>query len=133
MSDDPTRPARRSPRERPAGARIDIVTAHPTPSLAVVSVSGELDLTTGAQLDACLDHELDAPGTTDLIIDLSRLRLLAARGITSLVRVDEDARARDIAVRVVVSRPIDRVLAVLELDRHLHTHPDLDSARRSTA
>lgn len=133
MHDDPTRPAPRPAPGRASAGRFRISDEHPTPTLAIVTVSGELDLATGPQLDTRLDQQLDHPGTTHVILDLSGLHLLAARGVTALVRADREARARDISLQVVVSRPVDRVLGVLELDRHLRTHPDLDSARRSTA
>lgn len=131
MHHDPT--TRPSDLREHRGTQIGISTVRPTPVLAIVDVDGELDLTTVPQLDACLDHQLRRPGTTGLIIDLTRLRFLAVSGVRSLLRVDRDARARDVAVEVVVPRRIDRVLAVLELDRHLRVHPDLDSARRSLA
>ncbi|WP_107474060.1 STAS domain-containing protein [Streptomyces sp. TP-A0874] len=78
----------------------------------VLEVHGEVDIASGLRL---LPH-LDAATDTDrprLVIDLSRVTFLDARGLSLLARADQRVRGRQGSLRVVCTHPL--TLRILRL------------------
>jgi anti-sigma B factor antagonist len=74
-----------------------------------IAVSGEIDLATAPQLDACLVSHPD----TDITLDLSGVGFLGTAGLTSLVRGYNMLRAAGYSLRT-TGEP-DHVLAVIDV------------------
>jgi anti-anti-sigma factor len=112
----------------------DVSISRPVTALAVVHVTGELDISTCPRFDEAI-AEWVYPGIgtlSDLIIDFSRLRLLCAAGVDCLLQIDDAARAAQVRLQVVVSNPVvGRVLTLFDLDQRLRVQPDLATARRA--
>ena len=101
----------------------------------MVAVIGGLDIASCPEFDAHLDDELHDPARPqlrDLIVDLTRLELLSAAGVRSVLRARKTAQAENVRLQLVINRPeITQVLTLLELDDQLCVRPDLDTARRA--
>ena len=82
------------------------IAVDPGPDGHVIALSGELDISTAAELDSTLDRLASSPAVR-LIFDLSGLRFMDSSGIGALVR----AAGRVGAVSIV--RPTDGVRRVL--------------------
>jgi anti-sigma B factor antagonist len=119
-------PARRD--RRPVGGLLEI-TAHPAPPTAtVLTVRGEVDALTSAELeDQLLPH---VRGTVPhVIVDLTGVSFLAAAGLTVLATAGETAVATGIALRLVAStRPVLLPLRITGLDDVFDISPDLTMA-----
>jgi anti-anti-sigma regulatory factor len=116
--------------------RFAITTARPTAELVVVEVVGELDIATCPEFDVELDNEMVGPpvgAVTDLIVDFTRMRLLSARAVCSVLRADATARDRRVRLQVVIpaGSGIAEVSALLDLDGRVCVRPDLAAARRA--
>jgi len=66
--------------------------------VAVVTVTGDLDLATGPRLDE--EIRAAVKDATEVVVDLSEVRFLDSAGIASLVRGRKAAEARGVAYRV---------------------------------
>jgi anti-anti-sigma factor len=111
-----------------------VTVAHPGPGLAVVEVTGALDIATCPEFDVHLDDELHDPHrrVRDVIVDLTRLELMSAAGVRSVLGAEETARAEHVRLQMVITRPlVVRVITLFDVDGRLCVQPDLDSARRS--
>lgn len=96
--------------------------------VAVVCVSGEIDMLTAPRLDettsACLN---DRP--TGMVIDLSETEFLASAGINALVHACAQAGDRGVAFAVAAdSASTSRPIELLGLADSLHLYPTLDHA-----
>jgi anti-anti-sigma factor len=100
-----------------------VTVTRPIATLAVVAVVGELDIATSPKLDVRLDlalHDAGLPKLRDLIVDFTRVQLLTAAGVNSVLRAEAAALAQQVRLQLVVtSRPVARVLTLLDLDDHL--------------
>ncbi|MFE5288744.1 STAS domain-containing protein [Nocardia sp. NPDC056611] len=131
------------------GALLHITRSRPSPSIVILSVTGEVDATT---IDELREHLSDAVAATGrlVVVDLSGVTFLSVSGIEALIDADDHARAHYRALCVVVGpRCVNRMLEVCgpnhlitvdtiddargpnpwvsALDPHLHTrHPDAD-------
>lgn len=101
----------------PEGQGIDLsVRRSADGTLAVVAVSGALDISSGSALDTTLDAEFRrAPAT--LVVDLTAVTVLSSPGIAVLLRAHR--RADSTALRLVVDdehvhRPLE-LLGITEL------------------
>jgi anti-sigma B factor antagonist len=99
-------------------------------SVTVLVVRGELDLSSGPQLDDCL-IDLVALGHTRVVLDAADLTFCDAAGIRILVRGDARARARKGWLRLAGAHlRVRRVLAITKLTGVL---PVFDSVRDAVA
>ncbi|PRX50377.1 anti-sigma B factor antagonist [Prauserella shujinwangii] len=106
-------------------------TYQPHPSIAVVSVDGEVDLGTAPQLAARLAEQL-APPPAYLVVDLSQVAFLGAAGLNVLADAARDAAELGTPLRVVVGgqRQIRRLLRLCGLDDALPAFETVDDAVR---
>ena len=79
---------------------------------AVVTLSGELDLASAPELQACLE-DVVADGATTVVVDLDDLAFCDSTGISALVRAAHHARSG--GRRLVLRRPRPGVRRVLEI------------------
>ena len=98
---------------RPGGA-VDCRLVATGPILRRLAVSGELDILTAPAVERFLQAQLGCtvPGTT-VVVDLSRVEVLAAAGVGVLVRAQHDAARR--GVRLVADPISPRARRVLDL------------------
>jgi anti-sigma B factor antagonist len=104
--------------------------------VSVLTVSGEIDLTSGPRLRAALDEVLDDPGATaltDVVLDLTGVTFLGSAGLAVLVDAHEHATQRGIALKVVIDgpgSPVARAFQAAAIHEHLDVHRTLDDAFR---
>jgi len=90
----------------------------------LVLVEGVLDLATTPRLRAVLDARL-AEGRHDLVLDLSRVRLLDAGAAGMFITVAERAEKKGGAVRAVGARGLSlEVLQIVSLDKRLRAYDE---------
>lgn len=96
-------------------------------SVAVLSVSGEVDMTSAPLLEKQALELLDTE-ITGLVVDLSKVDFLASMGIALLVELSK--RSADRIAFAVVARgsATARPLELLGLNEVLAIHPQLDDA-----
>ncbi len=96
--------------------------------LAVVVVSGELDLTTGVQLRTTVDS-LVSPEHSTIVVDLGPTTFLGSTGLAMLLAAHKRCREAGGELRVVAADPMIReVFAVTNVDSILPLYPTLDAA-----
>ena len=96
---------------------------------AVVSVAGELDLTTAPELLQALTRLVD-DGRRYLIVDLARLEFCDSSGLSVLVRVKN--RLDEVGGEVALAAPtpiVERVLEVSGLAEVFGTYGSVDEAK----
>ena len=106
-----------------------VVTAHPAPPAAtVLTVCGEVDALTSAQLrDHLLPHLRDT--VPQVIVDLTGVGFFAAAGLTVLVNAREAAVAAGVTFCLVAStRPVLLPLRITGVDGMFDISPDLTHA-----
>lgn len=79
----------------------------------IVSLSGELDIATVPELRPVATEELDRPGCTTLVLDLSELSFLDSTGIGCWVEIR--SYATDLGKQVTVRNAPPAVRRVLEI------------------
>ena len=91
-----------------------LVAATDDPTRVVVWISGELDILTAEPLADGLRTQLDAMTSgTDLIVDLSDVRFVGARGLSVLVFAATQARSRGCEFCIIgCSPPVMRIIDV---------------------
>ena len=95
--------------------------------VAVVTVSGEVDLYTAPQLRDELVGALEG-GARRLVIDMSRVEFCDSTGISVLLSAMKRSRDKDGALELVAPRPaVTKVLEVTGLDEVFTIHQDLDT------
>jgi anti-sigma B factor antagonist len=93
----------------------------------VVSVTGEVDLSTSAPLREALDQAV-AEGP-NVVVDLSGVTFLDSTGLGDLVRARESALSRGGELHLVLTQPrIRRVLEITGLDAVFDIHKTLAAA-----
>jgi len=111
-------------------------TIHPTPGVPVriadgvtiAELSGDLDLASAPGLREQLLGLL-RPGTSRLVLDLSRVSFCDASGLAVLVGASHRARMLGGFLRLAaVSPATERVLQLTGLDRHLSIYPTVHAA-----
>lgn len=102
------------------------VTRHWVKQIALVSVSGELDMLTAPELTTAIDVALE-PLPAGVVVDLSGVNFFACAGMSVLVA---SARAITLPTRfgVVVGDGTHRLLSRVGLDTTLALYPTLDAA-----
>jgi anti-anti-sigma factor len=117
--------------------RLMTVTASRTGSVAVVTVSGELDLHTARDLMTSVDDVLAEPGLGGVVIDLNAVSFLGSSGLGTLAepatRTPASRRPQDAPVPVrLVSQPDNRAVIrpweTMNLQQILPLYTDVDAA-----
>jgi anti-anti-sigma factor len=95
---------------------------------SVVSLAGELDLSTIPKLEERLFKELES--TDGVVIDLSRLSFIDSSGIGLLIRAFRAKNNGKPQLHTVTApgSQVDRVFRLAGIDRALPLHPDRDEA-----
>jgi anti-sigma B factor antagonist len=96
-----------SGQERADGLVVDVRTRNGGVDL---EVSGELDVSTVPQVQRCFDDAV-AAGATDVLLDLTGVTFLDARGVGFLAT----AAHREVPVRMRVSDRVRRLLEITDL------------------
>lgn len=107
-----------------AGSRLLTVSSSRSGACVVVSVTGEIDITTADQLREALE-----PTGADQrvpVVDLSGVEFMGSVGLSVLLTLA--ARAEPERVRVVVSTPARRPIEITGLDQVLALFDTLDAA-----
>ncbi|MEV2269947.1 STAS domain-containing protein [Nonomuraea africana] len=94
------------------------------------AVTGDLDLVSHGRLQGRLKDALNRHQPRQLTLDLSGVTFIDCYGLRLLIWADNQMRER--GGRLVLkepSRPVLRLLAVLELDSHLHIQAQPDPSR----
>ena len=96
--------------------------------VSVVTVAGEVDVYTAAQLRAALDEEI-AAGRAHLVVDLDEVSFLDSTGLGVLVGRLKLVRNRSGWLRIVCSNDrILRVFRITGLDKVFGIHASLEDA-----
>ena len=99
-----------------------------TRELALVSVSGELDLHTAGCLEARIE-EADTVGAGTVLVDLSEISFIDSSALEVLVRESKRLESRGHSLVLVTNDPrTRRILEVTGLDRVLRAYPTLQDA-----
>jgi anti-anti-sigma factor len=82
----------------------------------VLSVTGEIDLSTADELQTALDSALEAADTTEVVVDLSEVGFLDSAGLRVLVSGQRAAEERELGFRVSGAQPrVRKVIAITGL------------------
>jgi anti-sigma B factor antagonist len=109
-------------------AEFHVTVASLTRELALVSVSGELDLYTAERVRCGID-EADAVGADTVVIDLSEISFIDSTALGVLVQETKRLEGRGHSLVLVTKDPrTRRVLEVTGLDRVLLTYATLHDA-----
>ena len=104
------------------------VTTSRKDDVSVVTVAGEVDVYTAAQLRAALDEEI-ASGRSHLVVDLDGVSFLDSTGLGVLVGRLKLVRNSSGWLRIVCSNDrILRVFRITGLDKVFGIHTSLDEA-----
>ena len=103
-------------------------------TVSVLTVSGELDLTSGPRLRAALDDVLDERGARapkGIVVDLTAVSFLGSAGLAVLVDAHEHATLRGIALKIVIDgagSAVARAFQAAAIHEHLNVHHTLGDA-----
>lgn len=103
-------------------------------TVSVLTVSGEIDLTSGPRLRAALDEILDERGARapkGIVVDLTAVSFLSSAGLAVLIDAHEHAALRGIALKVVVDgagSAVARAFQAAAIHEHLNLHLSLGDA-----
>jgi anti-sigma B factor antagonist len=104
----------------------------PTPTSTIITVAGELDLSTAPRLAEILTARPES-ATGIVVVNLAAVTFLGAAGMEVLAQAHFRAKLTGPAVRLVTgSHCVDRALYVTGLDRELPCYADLDTALASS-
>jgi anti-sigma B factor antagonist len=99
--------------------------------VAVISLSGELDIASAPQLEERIQALIDA-GRARLIVDLAGLTFCDSTGIGTLVRANNECLSRGGHLRLAApNRHVARILAVVGLLDTFPTYQSVEAARRA--
>lgn len=102
------------------------------PGAMVVHAAGEIDLMTAPDLQTQLEKVCERANPPDSVVaDLTAVSFLGSAGLSVLLDIDEQCRARRVVLRIVATRPNTvRPLTVTGLDRVLQVVDSLELAIR---
>jgi len=112
------------------------ITVGRTGAAGVLTVSGEIDFTSGPLLRAALDEVIDDPAAKTLeavVVDLSAVTFLGSAGLAVLVDAHDHATRRGLALRVVIDGPgsaVARAFQAAAIHEHLDLRHELGDALR---
>jgi stage II sporulation protein AA (anti-sigma F factor antagonist) len=111
-----------------ASTAMTVDVQRPQSGLAVVSASGEIDLSTVPALETAL-LEAQSAALATLIVDLDRVTFLDSSGISALVAAHKRANAAGTGLRIISSaRAVRRPLELVGLDAVLKLFDSYDAA-----
>lgn len=108
---------------------LKLMASRPRPDVCVVQLAGDLDLATAPVLGHYL-REQTATRPTDLVLDLTAVRMLAAAGVALLVSAlgdDAGIHGRLHLTGVVGNRIVERVLDLTGVRAALDVHESLEA------
>lgn len=106
---------------------ISVDVTRPTPRLAVVTVGGEVDMSTVPMLRARARAQLD--DSHIIVLDLRTVRFFGSAGMAVLLEMREETIGRDIELRLVANtRIVTRPLAVSGIEHAFQFHTTLADA-----
>jgi anti-sigma B factor antagonist len=102
----------------------------------IVAVAGEIDMCTAPTMRAYVlniigitDGDGDGRGGSDLVLDLSAVTFMDARGLSTLLWADHNARRAGRHLRLAaVTVPVIRLLAITHLDQYFDLHLTSEAA-----
>jgi anti-sigma B factor antagonist len=96
----------------------------------VLTVHGEVDLSTGPRLSATMTEVLLHGGHSPVILDLSTVVFLSSSGLGQLVALDNESKLHDRQLRIVVGtgRAVVRPITATCLDAVLAVFTTVDDA-----
>lgn len=96
----------------------------------VLTVRGEVDLSTGERLRTTVVGALQNALGRPVVLDLTGVDFLSSSGLGQLVALDEEARVLLTALRIVVdpTRPVIRPITTMGLDEVLTLFRTVDEA-----
>jgi len=118
-----SRATREVPAQRAAPGSLRVQVFWPMPGIAVLKVSGDVDLATAAPLNRAL-AEVTAHRPRVAVVDLSGVGFLGSAGLAALVDASERADVRVVAP----SRQTARPLSVTGLDQCVPVYASRDEA-----
>ena len=96
--------------------------------VALVALTGELDLTVGPLLDAAVSHVLD-DGMRSVLLDLDALRFCDSTGLSALLRTCRRVREAGGTCVVAAARgQVQRLLDLTSMKRTLQLSPEVQPA-----
>lgn len=105
-----------------------VVSGHPTSSATIVTLSGQLDIDTAAQMHAVF-NQLRAQSVVRVVVDLSRLTFCDCTGLSALKLAHNYCTAAGGYLRLVGLTPfLLRVLTVVGLAQALPVYPNVAAA-----
>lgn len=96
--------------------------------LAILAVSGEIDVATAPQLTECIEAVLAESAPVALIIDLTDVPFLASVGMTVLVEANEHVGTSTRFAVVADGPATSRPLIMMGFDQVITLYTDLDAA-----
>lgn len=84
-----------------------------------VAVAGELDLLTSPRLREALTTVVDDEQPGALVADLSGVTFFDSSALNTLLQVQRHAQEREVAMSVVASAAVERVITLAGVDEHL--------------
>ncbi|GAA4668385.1 MULTISPECIES: STAS domain-containing protein [Amycolatopsis] len=118
------------PMVRPVGSTADEVIEFRTREerdAVVVEVLGEVDLLTAPHLTAAVADELDGRAPV-VVADLSRVDFFGAAGLEALSPLRARAERAGVALRLLASPAVRRLLVLTHTEQELPVHDDLATA-----
>ena len=110
----------------PAHVRVCPPARHDARRPTVIAIDGEIDASNIHDISALTQEILSAQ--SDVVIDLSDVTFMAARGLSTLTELPERARSHGIGCAVVTSPAIDHLLDVVDRQRPVWVYYTADSA-----
>ena len=116
--------------DTPPPEQLMTVTRNDRDSRPVLTVSGEVDLSTGDRLREMVSTVLQQPADGPVILDLSGVQFLSSSGLGHLVALDEEGRQLARPLRIVVdeTRSVIRPITTMGLDDVLSLFETVDDA-----
>ncbi len=118
--------------EQPGAApqRPLVISQRRTGDVVIVTVAGEIDLSTAPDLHAALTVALRDAGAGGCVADLTAVTFLGSPGLTALLNATQEAEQRREPLRIVVdsNRPVIRPIEITGLDQVLRLYHSVDEA-----
>lgn len=112
----------------PVGELLTVSANSDRPDVLVITVCGEVDMSTGPLLRDRLHEQIRRSGP-DLIVDLTQVRYFGVTGLTVLMDVRATAMSAEVGFRVVAATRVAlRPLRVTGLDSVLDVYLELSQA-----
>ena len=104
------------------------ISVEPVGAASVVTIAGDVDMSTAPQLEQRLD-ELTDTGATNLVVDLNAVEFLDSSALGVLVGVHKRLTAAGGSMRLVCSQPrIERIFAITRLTEVISVFETVDAA-----